>query len=220
MSTLPADGAWFGAGGEEPWARTLQTGTGDLVLEQEDGDWSESLDVSRWRAAADDADRTVLESLTGPVLDVGCGPGRMVRAALDTGLAALGIDVSSTVVAHCRERGLPVLERSVFDALPQEGRWGAVLLLDGNIGIGGRPDALLQRSADLLAPGGAVVVEAHPDPLRDARFTGRVVRDGSASAPFRWSQAGEQALLRAAGDLRLDHAWTADGRRFLRFRAA
>ena len=36
-------------------------------------------------------------------------------------------------------RGVNVLERSVFAGVPGQGRWRSVLLLDGNIGIGGDP---------------------------------------------------------------------------------
>ena len=35
----------------------------------------------------------------------------------------------------------------MFEPLPGEGRWGTVLLLDGNVGIGGDPVALLERAA-------------------------------------------------------------------------
>jgi hypothetical protein len=37
-----------------------------------------------------------------------------------------------------------------------------VLLVDGNIGIGGDPTVLLGRVRDLLAPGGLVVAEIEP----------------------------------------------------------
>ena len=46
-------------------------------------------------------------------------------------------------------RGAPALCRSVFDPLPAEGRWAAVLALDGNIGIGGDPVAFLDRMRHL-----------------------------------------------------------------------
>ncbi|MDP9442781.1 MAG: hypothetical protein M3P34_11540, partial [Actinomycetota bacterium] len=48
---------------------------------------------------------------------------------------------------------------SVFGALPGEGRWATALLIDGNIGIGGDPVALLRRVAELLRPAGVVLVE-------------------------------------------------------------
>ena len=40
--------------------------------------------------------------------------------------------------------------------------WRTILLLDGNIGIGGAPVALLRRAGELLAPDGRIVVETDP----------------------------------------------------------
>ena len=75
------------------------------------GDADEAFDVARWSADADAADLTTLDDETGPVLDIGCGPARMVRAAVDRGLTALGMDVSPTAVAMALEAGLPVGRR-------------------------------------------------------------------------------------------------------------
>ncbi len=49
--------------------------------------------------------------------------------------------------------------RSVFDRVPGAGRWRTALLLDGNIGIGGDPAALLRRVAELLRRDGTVLCE-------------------------------------------------------------
>lgn len=211
---------WFGAGGTEPWAAALGGSAAHLSLvPDDDATAAELLDLPRWVAAADEVDLVALDHLTGPVLDVGCGPGRMVRAALDAGLQACGLDVSPAAVTYCRSAGLPVLQRSVFDPLPLEGRWSGLLLLDGNVGIGGDVAALLARCRALLRPGGALVAEAHPDRTRDAAALWRV-RDaaGDVSAAFRWSQVGVPALLRAADDLVAEDVWCAGGRWFVRLR--
>ena len=78
--------------------------------------------------------------MAGPVLDVGCGPGRLVLGLAQRGTVALGVDPAPAAVALARSRGAPVLQRSVFDPLPGQGRWRTVLLADGNIGIGGDPE--------------------------------------------------------------------------------
>lgn len=218
MSTAVAP--WFGAGGSEPWAASFDDAAALLTLVSDDGvTAAEPLDLPRWAAAADDADREALTQLTGPVLDIGCGPGRMIRAALDAGLQACGIDVAPAAIAHCRRAGLPVLQRSVFDPLPLEGRWSGLLLLDGNVGIGGDVPALLARCRALLRPGGALVAEAHPDRTRDAAALWRV-RDatGETSAAFRWSQVGVPALLRTADGLVAEDVWTRNARWFIRLR--
>src|SRR5205823_333854 len=80
----------------------------------------------------------------GPVLDVGCGPGRHVLALARRGVLAVGVDVTPAAVRYARARGAPVFRGSVFAAVPGVGHWRTALLLDGNIGIGGRPVVLLE----------------------------------------------------------------------------
>ncbi len=177
-----------------------------------------ALDVARWLRGTDDADATVLARCTGPVLDIGCGPGRFVSTLNAQGVAALGVDIARTAVALTRAQGLPALLRDVFAAVPGEGRWPTVLLMDGNVGIGGDPGRLLDRIRELLGPAGRLLVETHPDDavhdLLDVRFS----VDGRDEGPqFAWSQLGADALAcyaDAAGYV-VDESWSADGRRFL-----
>lgn len=158
-----------------------------------------ALDPHRWLAPATGTDRDVLATVVGPVLDVGCGPARHVRALLDRGVPALGIDVSPAAVRLARGRGATVLRRSVFDRVPAAGRWMTVLLLDGSIGIGGDPTPLIRRAGTLLANGGTVLVEVAPPHVLSALVTVRLDRGGPA---FRWARVGIDglaALAEAAG---------------------
>ena len=101
MSTAVAPAACFGQGESEPYHRALLTGTGTLTLrperEHEPAGPVES-DVRTWCGDASATERSLLQSLRGPVLDVGCGPGRLLAAAGPLGLAALGIDTSAEAV--------------------------------------------------------------------------------------------------------------------------
>ena len=217
-----ANFATFGSGGAEPYARALRRDDQVLYLRDVESNSltpSRAMNVSRWNDAADEADLGLLDGISGAVLDIGCGPGRMVRAAMHRGLTALGIDVSETAVEIARESGLMVLNRSVFERLPREGLWGAALLVDGNIGIGGDPSFLLERCAELIDHTGVIVVEVHADPLRDHMYDGTIVDiRGHQSAAFPWAEIGEIALSRRAEriGLRLDQAWETDGRFFCR----
>ena len=103
------------------------------------------LEMTRWMSEPSAAERHVLGRAPGPVLDVGCGPGRHVLALARSGRLALGVDASSSAIDIARRKGAPVLLRSIFEPVPTAGRWGSALLLDGNIGIGGNPAALLWR---------------------------------------------------------------------------
>lgn len=143
--------------------------------------------VHRWFGAIDATDLRVLAQVSGPVLDVGCGPGRHVVALAERGIPALGIDVTTGALDVARRRGACVMERSVFERVPGAGRWESVLLLDGNVGIGGEPVALLRRVRTLLRPGGTALVELEP---ASERYASRLVRfelDGVAGPWFRLS---------------------------------
>lgn len=212
----------FGEGGQAPYERALRSGSTAMLRLHEAGDGGDGvtslIDVARFTASADDVDLAIVERSDGPVIDLGCGPGRMVRAAMELGRRALGIDVSASAVALARSQGLPVLQASLFDPLPGEGMWQQALLLDGNIGIGGDVPSLLQRAIALVHDDGTVVVEAHPLPGQERRFRAVLVdQHGGASETFPWAEMGCVALVAAVREagLTVREQWTAEGRTFV-----
>jgi SAM-dependent methyltransferase len=185
-----------------------------LVLRDESGG-ARPVPLETWLSAAGAVDERVLDRARGPVLDVGCGPGRHVHALARRGVLAVGVDVSPVAVALARRRGAAVLEASIFDRLPGARSWRTALLLDGNIGIAGRPDALLRRLAALLAPGGVVLVELDPPGIGVVRGPVRLEAGATASDWFAWAHVGAEAIAgpaRAAG-LRVAARWR-DGERW------
>ncbi len=179
-------------------------------------------DGSRWVEDACAIDRRVLARATGPVLDIGCGPGRHAAELSRRGIASLGIDITPAAVEVARARGATVLERSVFDDLPGTGTWATALLLDGNIGIGGDPVCLLERVHDLLGIGGSVIVEVTgPGGCRAARYVSFEV--GGSEGPGFWFAGvcadclGEVAS--AAGFV-VQERWVDSGRSFAHLRRA
>ncbi|MFF8586150.1 class I SAM-dependent methyltransferase [Streptomyces althioticus] len=213
---VPAADPWSA----DPYADALRAGRGPLFLRRTDG-WLLPLDVERWCAEPDPADLDVLGRCEGAVLDVGCGPGRLVAALGAQGRRALGIDVSEAAVAHTVRRGGRALRASVFDPLPGTGRWDTALLMDGNIGIGGDPAALLHRMARVLRAGGLLLAETVPYPDVDERLTVRVTGPhDTPGAPFPWARLGSPALLRRAraSGWRAEARWSTDGRTFVALR--
>jgi len=178
-------------------------------------------EVDRWRAPADDVDRLALSRCEGPVLDIGCGPGRIVTALAERGIPALGVDISAQAVLLTTKRGAPALRRPVQEPLPGEGRWGSVLLMDGNIGIGGAPELLLRRCAELVRPNGMVLVEVDPDDyLDDTEPIVLRTHQGRRSTPLPWARVGSRAVLQHArtANLLATEDWRANNRAFLTFR--
>jgi SAM-dependent methyltransferase len=207
----------------DPYTDALRAGRGPLFLRRSDG-WLLPLEVERWCAGPDSADLTVLERCRGTVLDIGCGPGRLVAELAARGRTALGIDISPAAVAHTVRGGGSALLRSVFDPLPREGSWDTALLMDGNIGIDGDPSALLGRLAGIVGPGGSLIVETAPvgvDPDLDERVRVRVDNgNGAPGEAFYWARVGALALVRrarAAGWCPAEQ-WTAEERRFVTLR--
>jgi len=181
-----------------------------------------ALDMAAWSLMST-ADELLVSRCEGPVLDIGCGPGRFVEALASRGVPALGVDVSRAAVARTSGRGGCALMRDVNERLPAEGRWATLLLADGNIGIGGDPLALLRRCRELLRAGGTTLVEVDPDDDADARSS-LVLRgpSGRRSAPVPWAQVGLRALLRiaATADFVAVEDWRVDGRVFVGLRRA
>lgn len=213
----------FGAGGSEPYAAALRAQNSAVLFLHETHRGGHTIaapmDVARWTADADEADLTLLESVTGPVLDIGCGPGRMVRAAALLGIEALGIDVSPTAIEVAREAGIQVVQGSIFETIPREGEWQTALLVDGNIGIGGDVRAMLERCSEIITPDGEIVVEVNPDPEWRRRYTGRLVDiDGRESASFPWAEIGFTGLSLEARmiGLRVRQMWSFNDRSFCR----
>ena len=196
------------AGGVEPAKARIRIADGR----------AHALPLARWLAPVDAADRAVLAQADAPVLDIGCGPGRHLAALAAAGHDGLGLDLSPVAVRLARARGAEAILRSVFADVPRAGTWRTALLLDGNIGIGGAPGALLARARALVAPGGVVLVETGPPDAPTRRIRVRLETAGAISPWFGWASvgaAGIAPLARAAG-LRPAAPFEVDGRWFAR----
>lgn len=186
-----------------------------LGLALADGE-SVTLPVDRWLGPPLKEELALLDRATGPVLDVGCGPGRHVLALSERGIVALGVDVAPSAVGLALGKGAAVLLRSVFERLPGSGRWASTLLLDGNVGIGGDPVALLRRMRELMRARGRAFVECD-GPGRPTRTTvARLTAPGAATDWFPWATVGIDGLPRLSSDAGfvIADCWGSAGRWF------
>jgi SAM-dependent methyltransferase len=178
--------------------------------------------VDRWMEKPDVREERVLARAIPPVLDVGCGPGRHTIALTRRGVGALGLDESPAVVRVASRRGAAVLRGSVFEHLPGRGRWGTVLLLDGNMGIGGDPFRLLRRVRSLLRLGGRALLELDSTESTLRRLLVRVSGvHGHDGERFAWAVVGPDAihpLARSTG-FRVQELWRDGSRWFTRLDA-
>lgn len=188
----------------------------NALLEHADGVRT-AMDWRRWCSRPDDADGSVLTRVQGTTLDVGCGPGRLTIALTARGHAVLGIDVTPDAVSLTRAAGGVALHRSVFTHIPGEGRWDTVLLIDGNVGIGGDPVALLRRVWQLLAPTGCVLVELEPPATVGHVGPARIRRaDGFVTSWFPWARVPVDMIggIAGAAGFVTRECWCIDGRWF------
>ena len=182
----------------------------------------EPLPLDRWLAPADAVDLAVLADVDGPVLDLGCGPGRHLAALAQLGMRGLGVDLSPVAVELARGRGAQAISGSIWANVPDAGNWRTILLLDGNIGIGGAPKALLRRAGELLSPEGEIVVETDPPGSLTRRVRIRLEGQGAVSEWFRWARlsADDAPRLAQAAGFELAALTTHSGRTFATLKRA
>jgi SAM-dependent methyltransferase len=136
----------------------------ELVLETDDGEAGPAMhpewffrSFDRWEWW----DRKLLPLVErGPVLDLGAGAGRASLYLHERGLPVTAVDASPGAVEVCRRRGVGDVRLGDVKDPPADQRWAGVLLLCGNLGLGGSWEGnrrLLARLAELAAPGAVLV---------------------------------------------------------------
>ncbi|MEU8232645.1 class I SAM-dependent methyltransferase [Actinoplanes sp. NPDC048967] len=201
---------------EEALRRAEAGENAELVLRSPYGS-ERVIDAASWCRARIPGDSGLLRRCSGPTLDIGCGPGRLINALNRWGCPALGVDISATAVRIARARGATVLRRDVFGQLPGHGRWRHLLLADGNIGIGGDPVALLRRCRELLGSDGRLHAELSAAGTRSWAGAASIRAAGDpAVATFRWAEVAPEDLadLAEMSALRVTETWKEAGRWF------
>jgi SAM-dependent methyltransferase len=189
-------------GGERCWIR------------HEDGE-VRALPAHRWLGARcrldggsadaldEDFDEAVTRMCNGPTIELGCGPARLIARLYDRGIPALGIDRSAAAIRLAGRGGAPALLSDVFEPLPWMGRWQTVLLVDGNVGLGGDPGRILGRAAELLRCGGRCVAEFEADAIGIRARWVRLESACDVGPWFRWASVGVDSAATLAAQVGL-----------------
>ncbi|OMB96208.1 SAM-dependent methyltransferase [Mycobacterium colombiense] len=148
-------------------------------------------------------DEAVTQMCTGPTIELGCGPGRLVARLIQRGIPALGIDRSATAIQLAGRGGAPALLGDVFEPLPGTGLWQTVLLVDGNVGLGGDPRRILGRAFELLARGGRCVAEFEAEAIGICSRWVRLEAAGEVGPWFRWASVGVDSAAALAAQVGL-----------------
>jgi 2-polyprenyl-3-methyl-5-hydroxy-6-metoxy-1,4-benzoquinol methylase len=105
------------------------------------------------------------------VIDIGCGKGDFIDAALSAGWSALGVELSPAAAKVARQFDLPVVNRDVFLPSDDLGTYDLLTMFEVIEHVE-RPARLLQRAEELVRPGGLVYVTTPNFDSLDRRFLG------------------------------------------------
>lgn len=193
----------------------LQQGltTESLSLVSSSGEeWS--LNVDRWLGPASAADTHALTRTNGRVLDVGSGPGRMLKAGSKMGIDIEGVDTDLSTALSLQKLGYTVHTGDIMDVdLPS---YESFLLMDGNLGMTGDPIGLLRRLCTLRTKNAVLIVEVE-SPLEKTRTElVRLKTNSTLSGSFYWSWVTVQdlGLIAETGGWQLQQIWEENDRYF------
>nr|WP_240897334.1 class I SAM-dependent methyltransferase [Kineococcus vitellinus] len=143
-----------------------------------------------------------LGHLSGPVLDLGCGPGHLSGFLHSSGCRVTGIDLVPEFIAHARRTypDVPFEVGSLTDLARPEEPVSGVLTWYSLIHLRpGQLDGALIGIRRLLAPGGALVVGFFEGPVREP-FEHRV------TTAYRWPVDELADRLASAGFVEVERS--------------
>jgi SAM-dependent methyltransferase len=143
-----------------------------LMLERDDGSSGPSLQPAEFFAPPDawpEWEQQAVAAVSGPVLDLGAGAGRHSLFLQEAGHEVTAVDHSPGAVDVCRARGVLNVRLADLTDPPEDRRWGAVLLMCGNLGLAGDRQATRSLLARLArgCRSDAIVVTDTVDPTVD-----------------------------------------------------
>jgi SAM-dependent methyltransferase len=139
----------------------------ELLLEVDDGTVVPAMDPEWFFRTEPDwepEERRLIEMVThGPVLDLGAGAGRVALHLQERGLRVTAVESSPGAARVCRRRGVRDVRVQDLNSPPADQAWRTILLLCGNLGLGGSWDGnrrLLVRLAEISAPDAVLLADS------------------------------------------------------------
>jgi len=182
---------------------------GQLDLEVDDGDVVPAMHPEWFFRTEPDwepEERRLMALVTdGPVLDLGAGAGRTALHLQQHGMTVTAVESSPGAAEVCRERGVLDVRLGDLNDPPSDRHWMTVLLLCGNLGLGGSWEGnrrLLARLAPICGLGALLIGDS-------VNYQGRAeialrIRYGSVVTPW-WKQRNVAAS--EAADLVAGTGW-------------
>lgn len=140
----------------------LQGGSGPYFVDRDDGLEHEVGSAANYfTAPRSEQEAELLDTLRGPVLDVGAGAGSYALYLQDRGLEVTAIDNSPKAVDVCRARGCRdarVMDLRALDLEPN--RFESVIIMGNTLGAHQTPDTLprfLEALRDTVREGGSLL---------------------------------------------------------------
>jgi SAM-dependent methyltransferase len=133
--------------------------------------WHHGLVADYWAAVNLDAPELDLyrQYLRSPILDAGCGAGRLLAPLREQGFDVDGCDASADMIERCRQRAPDAtLWVSALHELDPPRRYASILC-SGVLGLGSTREqdiVALERLHDALLPGGTLVLDNEEKPFR------------------------------------------------------
>lgn len=133
--------------------------------------WHHGLVADYWALVNVDAPELDLyrQHLRSPILDAGCGAGRLLAPLREAGFDVDGCDASADMVERCRQRAPDAtLWVSPLHALKPPRRYASIVC-SGVLGLGSTREQDIQALTqlhDALLPGGTLVLDNEEKPFR------------------------------------------------------
>jgi SAM-dependent methyltransferase len=114
-----------------------------------------------------ESEQKAIQGISGPVLDVGCGLGRVGDYVKRKGFEYYGVDLSPVIVELCHKRGhMSVYLMSADDIRLDRSDFRTVVLYGNNFGIMGQPEGVVRmlKGFHHITADDAVVLAGSIDP--------------------------------------------------------